>query len=43
MSENTGSIGKRTIASGAVIGFANIYGGMSLISLLFNEALNSVY
>ena len=26
MSENTGSIGKRTIASGAVIGFANIYG-----------------
>jgi hypothetical protein len=26
MSENTGSVGKRTIASGAVIGFANIYG-----------------
>ncbi|EJD04828.1 MFS general substrate transporter [Fomitiporia mediterranea MF3/22] len=25
MSENTGSVGKRTIASGAVIGFANIY------------------
>lgn len=43
MSENTGSIGKRTIASGAVIGFANIYGGMSLNFLLFNEALNSVY
>lgn len=28
MSENTGSVGKRTIASGAIIGFANIYGGM---------------
>ncbi|KLO15595.1 MFS general substrate transporter [Schizopora paradoxa] len=26
MSENTGSVGKRTIASGAIIGFANIYG-----------------
>ncbi|TDL27077.1 MFS general substrate transporter [Rickenella mellea] len=26
MSENTGSVGKRTVASGAVIGFANIYG-----------------
>ncbi|KAL5478948.1 hypothetical protein ACEPAI_2235 [Sanghuangporus weigelae] len=26
MSENTGSVGKRTIASGAVIGAANIYG-----------------
>jgi hypothetical protein len=25
MSENTGSVGKRTIASGAVIGAANIY------------------
>ena len=26
MSENTGSVGKRTIASGAIIGAANIYG-----------------
>lgn len=26
MSQNTGSVGKRTIASGAVIGAANIYG-----------------
>ncbi|PBK88162.1 MFS general substrate transporter [Armillaria gallica] len=29
MSENTGSVGKRTIASGCVIFAANIYGGMS--------------
>ena len=31
MSENTGSVGKRTIASGAVIGAANIYGSTSHI------------
>ena len=35
MSENTGSVGKRTIASGAVIGFANIYGSEFLFLLLF--------
>lgn len=32
MSENMGSTGKRTIASGAVIGFANIYGSASISS-----------
>ena len=26
MAENTGSVGKNAVASGAVIGFANIYG-----------------
>ena len=35
MSENTGSVGKRTIASVAVIGFANIYGSEFLFLLLF--------
>ena len=34
MSENTGSVGKRTVASGAVIGFANIYGGMPPAAVL---------
>ena len=34
MSENTGSVGKRTIASGAVIGFANIYGSTFLFLFL---------
>ena len=38
MSENTGSVGKRTIASGAIIGFANIYGG-ELSSHCFDRLL----
>ena len=38
MSENTGSVGKRTVASGAVIGAANIYASACLslhLSLLW--------
>ncbi|KAH8114965.1 MFS general substrate transporter [Phellopilus nigrolimitatus] len=38
MSENTGSVGKRTIASGAVIGAANIYGNFkhgNIINIVF--------
>lgn len=44
MSENTGSVGKNTIASGAIIGFANIYGGgprlhLALKPVLMNHSL----
>ena len=39
MSENTGSVGKRTIASGAVIGFANIYGSEFFVAFCFNGGL----
>ena len=42
MSENTGSVGKRTIASGAVIGFANIYGSKCVEPTFFMRLLTVI-
>lgn len=33
MSENMGSVGKRTIASGAIIGAANIYASKPIVTI----------